>query len=45
MADTRIDIHEGIAVIRFLRPERMNTFSPEMIDELGEHYQIGRAHV
>ena len=39
MADTGIDIHEGVAVIRFLRPERMNTFSPGMIGELGDHYR------
>ena len=39
MADTSIDIQDGIALIRFMRPEKMNTFSAAMIDELGEHYR------
>jgi enoyl-CoA hydratase/carnithine racemase len=39
MADTTIDIQDGIALIRFMRPERMNTFSSAMIAELGEHYR------
>lgn len=40
MPDTGIDLQDGIAVIRFLRPERRNTFSQEMIGELGEHYRF-----
>lgn len=39
MMDTDIDIRDGIALIRFLRPERLNTFSPQMIEELGGHYR------
>jgi enoyl-CoA hydratase/carnithine racemase len=39
MADTCIEIADGIAVIRFMRPERMNTFSAAMITELGGHYR------
>jgi enoyl-CoA hydratase/carnithine racemase len=39
MADTGIEVQDGVALIRFLRPERMNTFSAGMIAELGEHYR------
>ena len=35
----RLDIEDGVAVITFDRPEQMNVFSGQMIDELGDAYQ------
>ena len=33
------DLDDGVAVITFDRPEQMNVFSGEMMDELGDAYQ------
>ena len=37
--DIRLDIEDGVAVITFDRPEQMNVFTGEMLDELGDAYQ------
>jgi enoyl-CoA hydratase/carnithine racemase len=39
MDDTSLEIHDGIALIRFLQAQRLNVFSPQMIEELGRHYR------
>lgn len=39
MDEISLEISEGVALIRFERPERMNVFSPAMIAGLGEVYR------
>jgi enoyl-CoA hydratase/carnithine racemase len=39
MSDLGFDLDDGVAVIRFDRPERLNVFSPAMIAGLGDLYR------
>lgn len=39
MNEISLEVREGVALIRFERPDRMNVFSPGMIDGLGEYYR------